>query len=243
MVVGGGFVGAEAAAVARGLGCEVTLVTDAAEPMGDALGDGLGAMLRAVRSEHGVRVMSGVRVDGILATDGHPTGARRLDGRTVDADAVLVGIGAQPNTEWLADSGMSVSNGVVCNATLHAGDGIWAAGDVAAWPHPLTGEPMRIAHRPNAAEQGLAVARNILAGPEHARPITGPHQARGRAREGEGRGGRLVPQPSVGSPPGVRKVVRPGPNRPQHDSPRFNSLACRAARGRRHATRLGGAAG
>ncbi|WP_327672809.1 MULTISPECIES: FAD-dependent oxidoreductase [unclassified Streptomyces] len=169
VVVGGGFVGAEAAAVARGLGCEVTLVTDTAQPMGDALGDDLGTMLRAVHTEHGVRVMSGVRVDGVLTAGGRATGVRLLDGRTVAADAVLVGIGAQPNTEWLADSGVSVSNGVVCDATLHAGDGVWAAGDVAAWPHPHTGEPVRIEHRTNAAEQGLAVARNILAGPEHAK--------------------------------------------------------------------------
>ncbi|WP_327657403.1 NAD(P)/FAD-dependent oxidoreductase [Streptomyces sp. NBC_00483] len=171
LVVGGGFVGAEAAAVARGLGCEVTLVTDTAQPMGDALGDGLGAMLRAVHTEHGVRVMSGVRVDGVLTADGRATGVRLLDGRTVAADAVLVGIGAQPNTEWLADSGVPVSNGVVCDATLHAGSDAWAAGDVAAWPHPHTGEPVRIEHRTNAAEQGLAVARNILAGPEHAKPF------------------------------------------------------------------------
>ncbi|WP_435863386.1 NAD(P)/FAD-dependent oxidoreductase [Streptomyces prunicolor] len=171
VVVGGGFIGAEAAGVARGLGCEVTLVTDTAQPMGDALGDDLGAMLRAVHIEHGVRVETGVLVDQVLAADGRATGVRLVGGRTITADTVLVGIGAQPNVEWLAGSGIPVSGGVLCDATLHAGSGVWAAGDVAAWPHPHTAEPVRVEHRTNAAEQGLAVARNVLAGPAHAIPF------------------------------------------------------------------------
>ncbi|RDG37442.1 NAD(P)/FAD-dependent oxidoreductase [Streptomyces corynorhini] len=171
VVVGGGFVGAEAAAVARALGCEVTMVTDTAQPMGDALGDDLGAMLRAVHTEHGVRVETGVLVDRVLTADGRASGVRLVDGRTIAADAVLVGIGARPNVEWLAGSGVPVSGGVVCDATLHAGSGVWAAGDVASWPDPRTGELVRVEHRTNAAEQGLAVARNILAGPERAAPF------------------------------------------------------------------------
>ncbi|MYV47147.1 FAD/NAD(P)-binding oxidoreductase [Streptomyces sp. SID2888] len=171
VVVGGGFVGAEAAAVARGLGCEVTLVTDTAQPMGDALGDELGSMLRAVHTEHGVRIETGALVGQVLTDGGRACGVRLVDGRTIAADAVLVGIGAQPNVEWLAGSGVPVGNGVECDATLYAGSGVWAAGDVASWLHPRTQEPVRIEHRTNAAEQGLAVARNILAGPERARPF------------------------------------------------------------------------
>ncbi|MGO4427877.1 FAD-dependent oxidoreductase, partial [Streptomyces sp. MCAF7] len=112
VVVGGGFVGAEAAAVARGTGCEVTLVTDTAQPMGDVLGEDLGAMLRAVHTEHGVRVESGVLVDRVLTAGGRATGVRLADGRIVTADAVLVGIGAQPNVEWLASSGIRIGDGV-----------------------------------------------------------------------------------------------------------------------------------
>lgn len=171
VVVGGGFVGAEAAAVARGLGCQVTLVTDTAQPMGDALGEELGAMLREVHSEHGVRIETGVLVDRVLTDGGRATGVRLADGRTIEAEAVLVGIGAQPNVEWLAGSGVPVGNGVECDATLYAGARVWAAGDVACWLHPRSGEPWRIEHRTNAAEQGLAVARNILAGPDRAVPF------------------------------------------------------------------------
>ncbi|MFB6549282.1 MULTISPECIES: NAD(P)/FAD-dependent oxidoreductase [unclassified Streptomyces] len=171
VVVGGGFVGAEAAAVASGLGCQVTLVTDTAQPMGDALGDELGALLRTVHHEHGVRIETGVLVDRILTDGGRASGVGLPDGRTLAADAVLVGIGAQPNTEWLTGSGVPLGNGVECNATLYAGSGVWAAGDVACWMHARTGELWRIEHRTNAAEQGLAVARNILAGPERATPF------------------------------------------------------------------------
>lgn len=171
VIVGSGFVGAEAAAVARELGAEVTMVTDVAAPLADALGSELGAMLTEVHREHGVRIETGALVDSVPAESGRATGVRLADGRTIDADCVLVGIGAVPNTDWLAGSGVPVGNGVECDATLHAGAGVWAAGDVACWRHPRTGTPTRIEHRTNAAEQGLLVARNILAGPDAAQPF------------------------------------------------------------------------
>ncbi|WP_051194133.1 NAD(P)/FAD-dependent oxidoreductase [Nocardia jiangxiensis] len=171
VIVGSGFVGAEAAAVARTLGAQVTMVTDVTAPLSDALGADLGAMLTQVHREHGVRLETGALVDAVLSESGRATGVRLADGRTIEADAVLVGIGAIPNTAWLAGSGVPVHNGVHCDATLHAGSGVWAAGDVACWDHPATGAPTRIEHRTNAAEQGLLVARNILAGPGAAQPF------------------------------------------------------------------------
>ncbi|OON82782.1 NAD(P)/FAD-dependent oxidoreductase [Streptomyces tsukubensis] len=172
VIVGGGFVGAEAAAVARGLGCEVTLVTDAPQPMSDALGSDIGAVLRQVHTEHGVKVVTGVLAERILIDGGRATGVVLSDGRTVSAGAVLVGIGAVPNTEWLAGSGIPLGNGIECDATLRAGDGVWAAGDVASWPDPLTGARTRVEHRTNAGEQGLAAARNLLAEPGAAVPFS-----------------------------------------------------------------------
>ncbi|MBV1935616.1 FAD-dependent oxidoreductase [Streptomyces sp. BV286] len=165
VIVGGGFVGAEAAAVARGLGCEVTLVTDQHVPLADAVGTEVGSMLAEVHRERGVRMVTGSFVEEVIAKDGAAVGVRLADGRILDAQAVLVGIGAHPETGWLTGSGLSLHNGVDCDSMLRAGDGVWAAGDVASWPDPASGERLRIEHRTNATEQGMAVARNILAGP------------------------------------------------------------------------------
>ncbi|MFF1464089.1 NAD(P)/FAD-dependent oxidoreductase [Streptomyces sp. NPDC058330] len=172
VIVGAGFVGAEAASVARGLGCEVTMVTDAAVPLADGLGPELGTMLAEVHRENGVRIEPGVLVRDVLSDGaGRATGVRLADDRTVTADAVLVGIGARPATAWLEGSGVPLGDGVLCDATLYAGDGVWAAGDVASWAHPVTGSPTRVEHRTHASESGLAVARNILAGPGSATPF------------------------------------------------------------------------
>jgi 3-phenylpropionate/trans-cinnamate dioxygenase ferredoxin reductase subunit len=172
VVVGGGFIGAEAAAVARELGCEVTLVTDQQVPLADAVGTEVGAMLADLHRDHGVNIVTGTAVEGVLAENGRVTGIRLADGGTIAATAVLVGIGTRPNIEWLAGSGLPLGNGIECDATLYAGDGVWAAGDVASWPEPVSGERRRIEHRTNAAEQALAIARNILAPPGEARALT-----------------------------------------------------------------------
>lgn len=163
VVVGGGFMGAESAAVARELGAEVTMVTDTPMPLADVLGDVLGGVLTATHRDHCVRVEAGVLVEGVLAEDGRVTGVLLSDERTLPADLVLVAIGAIPNTEWLAGSGVPVGNGVECDATCSAGPGVWAAGDVASWTHPDLGQRIRIEHRTNATEQAMAVARNLLA--------------------------------------------------------------------------------
>lgn len=168
VVIGSGFVGAEAAAVARQAGASVTLVTRSPAPLADVLGAELGALLTEVHRENGVRVETGVAVRTVLTDTGRATAVALTDGRTIGADAVLMGIGAVPNTGWLAGSGVPVGDGVECDATLSAGPGVWAAGDIACWTHPRTGLPTRVEHRTNAAEQGLAVARNILAAPGEA---------------------------------------------------------------------------
>ncbi|MGV9914692.1 NAD(P)/FAD-dependent oxidoreductase [Streptomyces tendae] len=161
-VVGGGFVGAEAAAVAAGLGVRVTLITDDTAPLAAVLGRALGSMVAAVHREHGVRVVTRAVVEAVTRADGRATGVLLDDGTRIAADAVLVGIGSLPNTEWLRGSGVPRGDGVECDATLHAGAGVWAAGDVARWCDPRHG-PTRIEHRTNAAEQARLVARNLLA--------------------------------------------------------------------------------
>jgi NADPH-dependent 2,4-dienoyl-CoA reductase/sulfur reductase-like enzyme len=149
-IVGAGFLGAECAAVARALGCAVTLLEPAAVPLAHAVGEPVGRMLADVHREHGVEVRTGVTVTSLA------------DDAVSAADEVLVAIGSVPNTDWLAGSGLTVGDGLVCDQYCAAAPGIYAAGDVARWHNPLFGVTMRIEHRTNAAEQGMAAARNLL---------------------------------------------------------------------------------
>ena len=166
VVVGAGFLGAEAAAVAWRLGARVTLLEPAAVPLAHAVGTEVGQVLSRAHLDHGVALRTGVTVTEV--TDG---GVRLADGELVEADEVLVAIGSLPNTEWLADSGLPVGDGVLCDEHCEAAPGVYAAGDVARWDNPLFGTSMRIEHRTNAAEQGLAAARNLLAAPGARRPF------------------------------------------------------------------------
>ena len=80
----------------------------------------------------------------------------------VKADTVLVAVGSRPNTEWLTDSGLTLDDGLVCDEFCAAAPGVYGAGDVARWHNPIFDTSMRIEHRTNAAEQGMAAARNLL---------------------------------------------------------------------------------
>jgi NADPH-dependent 2,4-dienoyl-CoA reductase/sulfur reductase-like enzyme len=165
LVVGAGFLGAEAAAVARALGCAVTMLEPAPVPLAHAVGAEVGSVLSQAHREHGVELRTGVSVAAVSEE-----GARLADGSLVAADEVLVAIGSLPNTEWLAGSGLTVADGVVCDEFCSAAPGVYAAGDVARWHNPLFGVSMRIEHRTNAAEQGMAVARTLLR-PEARKPF------------------------------------------------------------------------
>jgi NADPH-dependent 2,4-dienoyl-CoA reductase/sulfur reductase-like enzyme len=122
-------------------------------------------VLSQAHREHGVDLRTGVAVTEVAAG-----GVRLAGGDLVEADEVLVAIGSQPNTEWLEGSGLTLDDGLVCDEYCAAAPGVHAAGDVARWHNPLFGEPMRIEHRTNAAEQGLAAARNLLH-PEARKPF------------------------------------------------------------------------
>ncbi|MER7638728.1 FAD-dependent oxidoreductase [Streptomyces sp. NPDC126522] len=157
VVVGAGFLGAEAAAVAWRLGADVTLLEPAPVSLAHAVGEQVGQVLAQAHVDHGVKLRTGVSVTEV--TD---EGVRLGSGEEIEADEVLVAIGSLPNTEWLADSGLSVGDGVVCDEYCEAARNVYAAGDVARWYNPLFGTSMRIEHRTNAAEQGMAAARNLL---------------------------------------------------------------------------------
>jgi NADPH-dependent 2,4-dienoyl-CoA reductase/sulfur reductase-like enzyme len=170
VIVGAGFIGAEAAAVARGLGVEVTLLEAAPLPLAQAVGEQAGQFLAQIHRDHGVRLHTRAQVAGILGADGEVRGVGLVDGTVLPADDVLVAIGSLPNTEWLAGSGLTVDNGLVCDEFSAAAPGVYGVGDVARWHNPLFGTAMRIEHRTNAAEQGMAVARNLL-NPDARRPF------------------------------------------------------------------------
>jgi NADPH-dependent 2,4-dienoyl-CoA reductase/sulfur reductase-like enzyme len=164
VIVGAGFLGAEVASVASATGARVTMVSDLPAPLSDVLGADLGALLRGVHHEHGVRLVMGAPVRDVLAAGGRVRGVRLADGSVVDADVVLIAIGSLPNVEWLAGSRIPVRDGVLCDRNCRAAPGVWAAGDVASWMHGTLGRRLRLEHRTNAAEQGIAVADNILSG-------------------------------------------------------------------------------
>jgi NADPH-dependent 2,4-dienoyl-CoA reductase/sulfur reductase-like enzyme len=165
VVVGAGFIGAEVAATARGLGLEDTVLAALAVPLQRALGAELGAVCGAVPRDHGVDLRLSVGVDGFDADgEGRVTRVRLADGTTVEADVVVVGVGVAPATDWLEGSGLAVDNGVVCDETGLAAPGVVAAGDLARWPNRRFGEVMRLEHWDNAQEQGAHVARRLLAG-------------------------------------------------------------------------------
>ncbi|MFF7594487.1 MULTISPECIES: FAD-dependent oxidoreductase [Streptomyces] len=162
VIVGAGFVGAEVAATARGLGVEVTLLESAAVPLALAVGEEAGRFLTGLHHDQGVEVRTNAAVVELLGADGVVTGVRLADGTVLPADDVLVAIGSIPNTEWLAGSGLTVDNGLVCDEYCAAAPGVYGVGDVARWYNPLFDTVMRVEHRTHAAEQGMAVARNLL---------------------------------------------------------------------------------
>ncbi len=171
-VIGAGFIGLEVAATVRARGCAVTVLEGAPSPLIRGLGAELGAAVASVHARNGVDVRCGVRVAAIEGTDERVTGVRLGDGSVVASDVVLVGVGVTPNTDWLAGSGLTVRDGIVCDATLCVGvPGVYAAGDCARWPNAVFAgfddEEMRVEHWTNAAEQGAAAAKNLLAAAGH----------------------------------------------------------------------------
>jgi 3-phenylpropionate/trans-cinnamate dioxygenase ferredoxin reductase subunit len=177
VVIGAGFIGAEVASTCAGLGCRVTVLEALDVPLRNVLGTRIGSHFASLHAAHGVDLRTGVGVRQVrraAAADGDAAAASagaalvvELDGgETFEAEVVVVGIGVVPVTDWLADSGLTVENGVVCDDRLFAADGVVAAGDVARWlwRHPDGEELIRIEHWQVAAEAGVAAARSLMAG-------------------------------------------------------------------------------
>ncbi len=171
LVVGAGFIGSEVAASARARGLAVTVIEPLPVPLARGLGERMGGLCAELHREHGVVLRCGVGVSAIEG-DGRVERALLSDGSRVEADVVVVGIGAAPETRWLEGSGLALDDGVVCDAYCAAGPpGVFAAGDVARWHNPLFDESMRVEHWSNAVEQGVYVGERLSGSAAGAEPF------------------------------------------------------------------------
>jgi 3-phenylpropionate/trans-cinnamate dioxygenase ferredoxin reductase subunit len=163
-VVGAGFIGSEVASAARTLGADVTVVELLDIPLSLVLGEEMGSVCAALHAANGVDLRTGVGVAG-LRGDERVTGVELGDGSVIDADLVLVGVGAAPVTEWLDGSGLVVDNGVLTDASgLTSVPAIAAVGDVARPAGPWTAVPTRVEHWTNALENPARTITALLGG-------------------------------------------------------------------------------
>jgi 3-phenylpropionate/trans-cinnamate dioxygenase ferredoxin reductase component len=160
-VVGAGFIGMEVASTARKLGAEVTMIEAAPSPVFGVLGEQLGTWFAKVHRDEGVEVITDRTVIGVRG-DGAVSSLRLSDGRVIETDHVIAGVGVQPNVEWLAGSGLA--NGGV-TVTVHGqtdADGVFAAGDAAATYDHRVGRHVAGSHWEAAGRQAVRAARSML---------------------------------------------------------------------------------
>lgn len=163
VVVGGGFLGAEVASSARALGHEVTVVDPMPVPMARVLGPEVGQLFTDLHERHGVATRYGLGVERIGGVAGNLQ-VELTDGSVLPASCVAVAIGAVPDTVWLADSGLLVNDGVVCDGSGRAAGArdVYAVGDVARWHDARRGGHVRVEHWSSAVEQAGHVAHAIV---------------------------------------------------------------------------------
>lgn len=166
LVLGAGVLGSEIASGARAKGSEVTLVSRGAEIGFGAVGRLLSSRLVDLHRAAGVDLRLGTAAVSIdpLPTSSAGAIVTLSDGARVGADLVVAAVGGHPATEWLRESGLDVSDGVVCDDAGRAAPGVFAVGDVARWTSPTAPEGRRVEHQTNAIEQALAVGRLIATG-------------------------------------------------------------------------------
>jgi 3-phenylpropionate/trans-cinnamate dioxygenase ferredoxin reductase subunit len=170
VVVGAGWIGAEAATAARKLGCEVTVVEAAPVPLAGALPAEVGELTRRWYAEAGVELRTSTAVGGIVDADERLEGVGGTtvlltDGSRLEADAVVVGIGARPDTGWLDGSGIALDDrgAVAVDVALRtSADGVYAVGDCVSFPSARYGTRLAVHHWDNALQGARIAAANAL---------------------------------------------------------------------------------
>ena len=168
LIVGGGYIGLEAAAVCAKRGLSVTLVEMADRILQRVAAPETSDYFRALHKGHGVDIREGTGLERLEGEDGKVARAVLGDGSTLDLDFVVVGVGIAPATTLAEQAGLTIENGIRVDAQGRTSDpSIWAAGDCASFPYK--GERIRLESVPNAIDQSEIVAQNMLgAGKDYA---------------------------------------------------------------------------
>ena len=161
VIVGGGYIGLEAAAVAAKLGLDVTVLEMAPRILQRVAAPETSDYFRALHTAHGVKILESTGLERLLGEAGHVTAARLTDGREIPADFVIAGIGILPATHLAEAAGLVIENGIRTDSHGRTSDPhIWAAGDCASFP--WQGGRLRLESVQNAIDQADLVADNIL---------------------------------------------------------------------------------
>ncbi|MBA3812341.1 MAG: FAD-dependent oxidoreductase [Caulobacteraceae bacterium] len=167
-VVGASFIGLEVAASLRARGLEVHVVAPEGIPLERVMGPEIGRFIRALHEGKGVRFHLGQSVESF---DGERLSL--AGGSEIAADAVVLGVGVRPRTQLAVGAGLTVDDGVIVDRAMRtSAPGVYAAGDIARYPDPLTGQGARTEHWVSAERQGQIAARNMLG--EDAAPSAAP---------------------------------------------------------------------
>ncbi|MDQ1626174.1 MAG: 3-phenylpropionate/trans-cinnamate dioxygenase ferredoxin reductase component [Actinomycetota bacterium] len=165
VLIGGGWIGLEVAAVARQADADVTILEGAELPLFRVLGRDVATVFAELHRQHGVDLRCEVSVTGIEADGSGAAAVRLADGAAIGADLVVVGVGIAPNISLAEQAGLTVDNGVLVDASLRTSDPhVFAVGDVANALHPGLGRHLRVEHWANALHQPAVAAKAMLGG-------------------------------------------------------------------------------